>query len=89
VKVLDGMAPGEVLRDAARRVACMSPLLDPLPCGTPFHGLDPAAADLLDGAELARSMEHAPARLGRRFERLVGALLQADPRWEVRASSKA
>jgi hypothetical protein len=86
VKVLDGMAPEDVLREAARKVASMPPLLDPLPCGTPFQGLDPAAADLLDGAELARSMEHAPARLGRRFEQLVGALLQADPRWEVRAS---
>lgn len=80
------MAPEDVLREAARKVASMPPLLDPLPCGTPFQGLDPAAADLLDGAELAQSMEHAPARLGRRFERLVGALLAANPCWDILAA---
>lgn len=72
----------EILRDAARKVACMPPLLDPLPCGTPFRGLDPAAADGMDVGALAAT----PPRLGRRFEQLVGALLQADSRWEVRAS---
>jgi len=86
VNEIDGHDSNAWVREAARRAATLTPLLDPLPCGTPFQGLDPAAADRLDVDALARTLAATPPRLGRRFEQFVGALLGADPRWEVRAA---
>jgi hypothetical protein len=79
-------AEGAAWKRAAAWVASAPPLLDPAPGWTAFRGLRPEVVEAVDGEALAERCAQVPARLGRRFEQVVQALLRADPDWEVVAA---